>query len=79
MWRGLERVTVLPKAERRSIRSGGMQRSAQWLYQNPEVWSSEKKEFIGAPRAELILAPGLAAYLRKRAMSSSLNRLEEFS
>ena len=38
-----------------------MQRSAQWLYQNPEVWSSEKREFIGAPNAALVLAPGLAA------------------
>ena len=38
-----------------------MQRSTQWLYHNPEIWSSEKKEFIGAPRAALVLAPGLAA------------------
>ena len=38
-----------------------MQRSAQWLYQNPKMWNSERKEFIGSPHAALVLAPGLAA------------------
>jgi len=38
-----------------------MQRSAQWLYQNPNAWDAERKEFIGAPYAGLVLAPGLAA------------------
>jgi len=38
-----------------------MQRSAQWLYQNPNVWNAEKKEFIGSPQAGLVLAPGLAS------------------
>jgi hypothetical protein len=38
-----------------------MQRSAQWLYQNPSVWNSERKEFTGSPHAALVLAPGLAA------------------
>jgi hypothetical protein len=37
-----------------------MQRSAQWLYQNPNEWNAERKEFIGAPYAGLALAPGLA-------------------
>jgi len=38
-----------------------MQRSAQWLYQNPSLWNSERKEFTGSPHAALVLAPGLAA------------------
>ena len=38
-----------------------MQRSAQWLYQNPNVWNAEKKEFIASARAGLVLAPGLAS------------------
>jgi len=38
-----------------------MQRSAQWLYQNPNEWNAERKEFIGAPYAGLALAPGLAS------------------
>ena len=38
-----------------------MQRSAQWLYQNPSVWNSERKEFIGSAQSTLVLAPGLAA------------------
>jgi hypothetical protein len=38
-----------------------MQRSAQWLFQNPKMWNSERKEFIGSPHAALVLAPGLAA------------------
>ena len=38
-----------------------MERSAQWLYQNPNEWNADKKEFIGAPYAGLTLAPGLAA------------------
>ena len=37
-----------------------MQRSAQWLYQNPNEWNAERKEFIGAPYVGLALAPGLA-------------------
>ena len=38
-----------------------MQRSAQWLYQNPKEWNAERKEFIGAPYVGVVLAPGLAA------------------
>jgi len=58
VWGALQRYQRL--SGDRSV-LGRMQRSAQWLYQNPNEWNAERKEFIGAPYAGLALAPGLAA------------------
>jgi hypothetical protein len=57
-WSALERYQRL--SGDRSVLTR-MERSAQWLYQNANEWSADTKEFIGAPYAGLILAPGLAA------------------
>jgi hypothetical protein len=54
-----------------------MQRSAQWLYQNPSVWNAERKEFIGASYEGLVLAPGLAALFEGTGDELFLERAKE--
>ena len=54
-----------------------MERSAQWLYQNPNEWNPDKKEFIGAPYAGLTLAPGLAALFEETGNAQFLEQARQ--
>lgn len=56
-----------------------MQRSAQWLYQNPNEWKTDgdRKEFVGAPQVGLLLAPGLAAISEEAANQQFLVQARE--
>jgi len=54
-----------------------MERSAQWLYQNPNEWNADKKEFIGAPYAGLALAPGLAALFEETGNAQFLEQARQ--
>lgn len=56
-----------------------MQRSAQWLYQNPSEWKTDGdgKDFMGAPHVGLLLAPGLAAIFEETAIQQFLVQARE--